>query len=43
LKQATKGGRRYKMAYVKKEISLKNKREKVIYDETYKDKTIDDW
>ena len=43
LKQATKGGRRYKMAYVKKEISAKNKRGRVKYGETHKDKTIDDW
>jgi hypothetical protein len=31
------------MAYVKKEISLKNKRDRVTYGETHKDKTIDNW
>lgn len=31
------------MAYVKKEISSKNKRERVIYGERRRDKTIDDW
>ncbi|KIN06911.1 hypothetical protein OIDMADRAFT_15956 [Oidiodendron maius Zn] len=43
LKQATKEGRRYKIAYVQKEISAKNKRDRVKYGETHKDKTIDDF
>jgi len=31
------------MAYIKKEILLKNKRKRVIYKEIYKDKIIDNW
>jgi hypothetical protein len=43
LKQATKGGRRFKQAYVKKKISARNKELRVKYGEEHKDKTVDDF
>ncbi len=43
LREHTNGGRIYKAAFVKKEISEKNKDERVSYGEEYKDKTVDDF
>ena len=43
LKQATKGGRRFKMASVKKQISSKNKDLRVKYGQEHKDKSVDDF
>ena len=40
LKACTKGGQRYKQAYVKKEISRQNKRKRVNYGEEHQYKTI---
>jgi hypothetical protein len=42
LKRYTKGGRRFKQAYIKKEISAQNKRKRVEYREENRDKTIHD-
>ncbi len=42
LKQATKGGRRFKMAYVKEEISGPNKALRVKYGEEHQNKTVED-
>jgi hypothetical protein len=43
LKVHTKGGRRFKQAYVKKEISPANKAKRVKYGHEHKGKTIDEW
>jgi hypothetical protein len=43
LKQCTNGGQRYKIAYVKKEISTKNKNLRVEYGKEHKDKAIHDF
>jgi len=43
LKQATNGGQRYKQAFVKKEISAKNRKLRVEYGETHQGKRIDDF
>lgn len=43
LKEHTNGGQIYKDAFVKKEISGKNRDERVAYGEEYKEKTIDDF
>ncbi|PMD18510.1 hypothetical protein NA56DRAFT_245081 [Hyaloscypha hepaticicola] len=43
LKENTNGGQIYKAAFVKKEISGKNRDERVAYGEEYKEKTIDDF
>ena len=43
LREHTNGGQIYKAAFVKKEISKKNKDERVSYGEEHKDKTVDDF
>jgi hypothetical protein len=43
LREHTNGGQIYKAAFVKKEISEKNKDERVSYGKEYKDKTMDDF
>jgi hypothetical protein len=43
LKQTTKNGRRFKMAYVKKEISGPNKDLRVKYGEEHQNKTVEDF
>jgi hypothetical protein len=43
LKQATKNGRKFKMAYVKKEISEPNKNLRVKYGEEHQNKTVEDF
>lgn len=42
LKQSTKGGQRYKMAYVKKKIRPQNKIKRTTYGEENKDKNVDE-
>ena len=43
LKQATKGGQKFKMAYVKKKISAINKDLQVKYGREHQDKSIEDF
>ncbi|KAH7370668.1 hypothetical protein BKA65DRAFT_488999 [Rhexocercosporidium sp. MPI-PUGE-AT-0058] len=43
LKEHTNGGRRYKMAFVKKQVSEKNREERVAYGERHLGKTIHDF
>lgn len=43
IKEHTKGGGRYKCAFVIKQISAKNKYERAKYGEEHEDKTIDDF
>jgi len=43
LKEHTKGGQRYKQAYVRKEISAKNRTLRTKYGEEHKDKSIHDF
>ena len=43
LKEYTKGSQIYKYAFVKKEVSAKNCRERVAYREEYKHKSIEDF
>jgi hypothetical protein len=43
LKKCTNGGQRYKQAYVQKEISQKNRRERVKYGQEHKDKSVEDY
>jgi hypothetical protein len=43
LKKCTNGGQRYKQAYVQKEISLKNRGERVHYGAAHQNKTIEDF
>ena len=43
LKEHTNGGQIYKAAFVKKEISDKNKEERESYGYEHKDKTVDDF
>jgi hypothetical protein len=43
LKAKTNGGRRYKQAYIKKVLSKKNCKDRLIYTGEYKNKTIEDF
>ena len=43
IKEHTRGGRRYKMAFVKKQISEKNKEERVEYGQRHRNKTIEEF
>jgi hypothetical protein len=43
LKEHTKGGRKYKMAFVKKEVSTKNREERVAYGRDHQDKSMEDF
>ena len=43
LKEHTNGGQIYKCAFIKKEISDKNKKERVEYGKEYIDKSIEDF
>ena len=43
LKEYTKGSQIYKYAFVKKEVSAKNCRERVAYREEHKHKSIEDF
>ena len=43
IKEHTRGGRRYKMAFVKKQVSKKNKEERVEYGKRHAHKTIEDF
>lgn len=43
LKEHTNGGQKYKMAFVKKEISDKNKAERVEYGYEHRDKSVEDY
>jgi hypothetical protein len=43
LREYTNGGQIYKCAFVRKEISRKNKAERVSYGQQHKDKTIEDF
>jgi hypothetical protein len=43
LKEHTQGGQIYKCAFVKKEISIKNCKERVAYGKEHKDKSIEDF
>jgi hypothetical protein len=43
LREYTNSGQIYKAAFVKKEISEKNKDKRILYSKEYKDKTVDDF
>ena len=43
LKRNTNRGQKYKQAYIQKEISKKNKEERVRYGEEHQHKTVDFW